>query len=319
MNTFLYLTRRVLQAIAVILIVTVATFCLLHALPGGPARGILGPQATAQQIAQFNHEQRLDQPLPVQYFAYLGRLLHGNLGTSYTLNEPVSQLITERLPKTLVLTVLSAAVGLLLAIPLGMWQAVRRNKPVDYIITTLSFVAYSTPVYFLGLMLVLVFSHILPWFPAQAPQGDTLGQVFADPAALVLPVVAGAASVVAVFSRYMRGATLENLSEDYVRTARAGGSRRAAILRRHVFRNSLTPVVAMLGYYVPVLFGGALVVEQLFNYPGMGLLFWTAAQSSDYPVLLGCVLVISVATVIGTLAADVIQRFIDPRVKEDRA
>ncbi|MCL2728504.1 MAG: ABC transporter permease [Actinomycetia bacterium] len=319
MNTFLYLTRRVLQAIAVILIVTVATFCLLHALPGGPARGILGPQATAQQIAQFNHEQRLDQPLPVQYFAYLGRLLHGNLGTSYTLNEPVAQLITERLPKTLVLTVLSAAVGLLLAIPLGMWQAVRRNKPVDYIITTLSFVAYSTPVYFLGLMLVLVFSHILPWFPAQAPQGDTLGQVFADPAALVLPVVAGAASVVAVFSRYMRGATLENLSEDYVRTARAGGSRRAAILRRHVFRNSLTPVVAMLGYYVPVLFGGALVVEQLFNYPGMGLLFWTAAQSSDYPVLLGCVLVISVATVIGTLAADVIQRFIDPRVKEDRA
>ncbi|MFI1097674.1 ABC transporter permease [Streptomyces sp. NPDC020917] len=319
MNTFLYLTRRVLQAIAVIFIVTVATFCLLHALPGGPARGILGPQATAQQIAQFNHEQSLDQPLPVQYFAYLGRLLHGNLGTSYTLNEPVSQLITERLPKTLVLTVLSAAVGLLLAIPLGMWQAVRRNKPVDYVITTLSFVAYSTPVYFLGLMLVLVFSHILPWFPAQAPQGDTLGQVFADPAALVLPVVAGAASVVAVFSRYMRGATLENLSEDYVRTARAGGSRRAAILRRHVFRNSLTPVVAMLGYYVPVLFGGALVVEQLFNYPGMGLLFWTAAQSSDYPVLLGCVLVISVATVIGTLAADVIQRFIDPRVKEGRA
>jgi peptide/nickel transport system permease protein len=319
MNTFLYLTRRVLQAIAVILIVTVATFCLLHALPGGPARGILGPQATAQQIAQFNHDQSLDRSLPVQYAAYLGRLLHGDLGTSYTLNEPVAQLISERLPKTLVLTVLSAAVGLLLAIPLGMWQAVRRNKPVDYVITTLSFVAYSTPVYFLGLMLVLVFSHILPWFPAQAPQGDTLGQVFADPAALVLPVVAGAASVVAVFSRYMRGATLENLSEDYVRTARAGGSRRAAILRRHVFRNSLTPVVAMLGYYVPVLFGGALVVEQLFNYPGMGLLFWTAAQSSDYPVLLGCVLVISVATVVGTLAADVVQRFIDPRVKEGRA
>ncbi len=319
MNTFLYLTRRVLQAAVVVLIVTVAIFCLLHALPGGPARGILGPQATAQQIAEFNRRQSLDKPLPVQYFAYLGRLLHGNLGSSYTLNEPVSQLIVERLPKTLVLTVLSALVGLLLAVPLGMWQAVRRNKPVDYVITTLSFVAYSTPVYFLGLVLVLVFSHILPWFPAQAPQGDSLGQVFSDPAGLVLPVVAGAASVIAVFSRYMRAATLENLSEDYVRTARAGGSRQGAILRRHVFRNSLTPVVAMLGYYVPVLFGGALVVEQLFNYPGMGLLFWTAAQSSDYPVLLGCVLVISIATVIGTLVADVVQRFIDPRVKEGRA
>jgi peptide/nickel transport system permease protein len=174
-------------------------------------------------------------------------------------------------------------------------------------------------VYFLGLVLVLLFSQILPWFPAQAPQGDTLGQVFSDPAGLVLPIVAGAASMVGVFSRYMRAATLENLSEDYVRTAKASGSRRRAILWRHVFRNSLTPVVAMLGYYVPVLFGGALVVEQLFNYPGMGLLFWSSAQSSDYPVLLGCVLVISIATVLGTLLADIVQRIIDPRVKAGRA
>jgi peptide/nickel transport system permease protein len=319
MTAFLYLTRRVLQAVVVIVIVTVVVFCLLHALPGGPARGILGPQATTQQIADFNRAQGLDKPLPVQYYYYLRTLLHGDLGTSYTLNEPVSQLIQQRLPKTLVLTVLSALVGLVLAIPLGMWQAVRRNKPVDYAITTLSFIVYSTPVYFLGLILVLVFTQILPWFPSQAPQGDTLGQVLSDPAGLVLPIVAGAASMVAVFSRYMRAATLENLSEDYVRTAKAGGSRRRAILWRHVFRNSLTPVVAMLGYYVPVLFGGTLVVEQLFNYPGMGLLFWSSAQSSDYPVLLGCVLVISIATVVGTLLADIVQRIIDPRVKAGRA
>ncbi|MFB6988433.1 ABC transporter permease [Streptomyces sp. NPDC056178] len=319
MSTSSYLIRRVLQAVVVIVIVTIVVFGLLHALPGGPARGILGPQATAQQIASFNHEQGLDKPLPVQYFYYLNQLLHGDLGTSYTLNEPVSQLITERLAKTLLLTSLSAILGLVLAIPLGMWQAVRRNKPVDYVITTLSFIAYSTPVYFLGLILVMVFSQVLPWFPSQAPQGDTLAQVFSEPQALVLPVVAGAASMIAVFSRYMRAATLENLSEDYVRTARAGGSRSRAILWRHVFRNSLTPVVAMLGYYVPVLFGGALVVEQLFNYPGMGLLFWTAAQSSDYPVLLGCVLVIAAATVVGTLLADIVQRIIDPRVKAGRA
>ncbi|MBO4256164.1 ABC transporter permease [Streptomyces griseorubiginosus] len=319
METLVYLARRTLQALAVILIVTVVVFCLLHALPGGPARGILGPQATAQQITAFNHDQGLDRPLPVQYLYYLRTLLHGDLGTSYTLNEAVSQLIGQRLPKTLVLTVLSALVGLLLAIPLGMWQAVRRNKPADYVITTLSFVAYSTPVYFLGLVLVLVFTQTLRWFPSQAPQGDTLGQVLGDPVALVLPVITGAASMIAVFSRYMRAATLENLAEDYVRTARAGGARQYAILFRHVFRNSLTPVIAMLGYYVPVLFGGALVVEQLFNYPGMGLLFWSAAQSSDYPVLLGCVLVISVATVVGTLLADVLQRVVDPRVKAGQA
>jgi peptide/nickel transport system permease protein len=314
MATLWYLVRRVAQAVLVIFLVTIVVFALLHALPGGPARGILGAQATAQQIATFNHEQGLDKPVVAQYFYYLRTLLHGDLGTSYTLNEPVSTLIVQRLPKTLVLTVLSAILGLLLAIPLGMWQAVRRNKPFDYAITTLSFVAYATPVYFFGLILVLVFSQALRWFPSQAPQGDTLGQVLANPAGLVLPVVAGAASMVAVFSRYMRSATLENLAEDYVRTAKAGGARQRAILWRHVFRNSLTPVIAMLGYYVPVLFGGALVVEQLFNYPGMGLLFWSAAQSSDYPVLLGCVLVISVATVIGTLLADIVQRIIDPRV-----
>ncbi|MEV6397427.1 ABC transporter permease [Streptomyces sp. NPDC051907] len=318
MDTVRYLVRRVLQALAVILIVTVVVFCLLHALPGGPARGILGPQATAGQIEAFNHDQGLDRPLPVQYVYYLSTLLHGDLGTSYTLNETVSRLIEQRLPKTLLLTVLSALVGLLVAVPLGMWQAVRRNKPVDYVVTTLSVVAYSTPVYFLGLVLVLLFTQTLRWFPSQAPQGETLAQVFAEPGALVLPVATGAASTVAVFSRFMRAATLENLAEDYVRTARAGGSRPRAILWRHVFRNSLTPVVAMLGYYVPVIFGGALVVEQLFNYPGMGLLFWSAAQSSDYPVLLGCVLVISVATVVGTLLADVVQRIVDPRAKAER-
>lgn len=315
MDMSLYLIRRTLQALVVILLVTVVVFGLLHALPGGPARGILGPQASPEQIAAFNHAQGLDRSLPVQYLHYLDSLLHGDLGTSYTLNEAVSQLIGERLPKTLVLSVLSAVAGLLLAIPLGMWQAVRRNRPVDYAITTLSFVAYSTPVYFLGLMLVLVFTQWLPWLPSQAPQGDSVAQVLAAPDALVLPVLTGATTMVAVFTRYMRAATLESLSEDYVRTARAGGSSARAVLWRHVLRNSLTPVIAMLGYYVPVLFGGAIVVEQLFNFPGMGLLFWSAAQSSDYPVLLGCVLVISVATVLGTLLADIVQRIVDPRVK----
>ena len=310
-----YLVGRVLQAFAVILVVTIIVFGLLHALPGGPARGILGPQASAQQIADFNQAQGLNRPLPVQYLYYLNTLLHGNLGTSYTLNEPVSQLIVQRLPKTLVLTVLSAIVGLAIAIPLGMWQAVRRNKPADYVITGLAFVAYATPVYFFGILLILVFSQLLPWFPPQAPQGDTLAQVLADPAGLVLPVIAGAASMIAVFSRYMRGATLENLAEDYVRTARAGGGRPRAVLWRHVFRNSLTPVIAMLGYYVPVLFGGALVVEQLFNYPGMGLLLWTAATVRDYPVLLGFTVVVGAATVAGSLLADVLYAVADPRVR----
>jgi peptide/nickel transport system permease protein len=275
--------------------------------------------ATAQQIAQFNSEQGLDRPLPVQYVLYLGQLLRGDLGESFTLNAPVSQLIVQRLPKTLVLTLAQAVLALVVAIPVGMWQARRRNRPSDYVLTTVSLVLYSTPVFFFGLILIALLTQVIPVLPSQAPSGDTLAQVFSDPAGLVLPIVTGAAAMVAVFSRFMRSATLENLDEDFVRTARAGGSSMRSILTRHVFRNSLTPVVAMLGYYVPVLFGGSLVVEQLFNYPGMGLLFWNAAQSSDFPVLLGCVLVIAVATVCGTLLADVLQAIIDPRVKTTRS
>lgn len=319
MTTTLYLLRRLLQAVIVIFIVTIVVFCLLHSLPGGPARGVLGVHATAQQIAQFNRQQGLDKPLPVQYVIYLGQLLRGDLGESFTLNAPVSQLILQRLPKTLVLTLAQAVLALIIAIPLGMWQARRRNSPGDYVVTTVSLVLYSTPVFFLGLILIAVLTQIVPLFPSQAPSGDTLAEVFSDPAGLVLPIITGAAAMVAVFSRFMRSATLENLDEDFVRTARAGGSSTNSVLVRHVFRNSLTPVVAMLGYYVPVLFGGSLVVEQLFNYPGMGLLFWNAAQSSDFPVLLGCVLVIAVATVCGTLLADVLQAIIDPRVKTARS
>jgi len=319
MPVALYLIRRLAQSVIVVFFVTIIVFGLLHALPGGPARGILGVQATPQQIAHFNHQQGLDRPLPVQYWKFLIRLLHGNLGTSYTLNESVSTLILQRLPKTLVLTGCSTLLALLLAVPIGMWQAVRRNRPVDYTFTLLSLVFYSTPVFFFGIVLIAVFSQELPWFPSEAPSGDTLGQVLSQPSGLVLPIICGAAATLAVFSRYMRAATLDNLGEDYVRTARAGGTSELRILLRHVLRNSLTPIVAMLGYYVPVIFGGSLVVEQLFNYPGMGLLFWNAAQSSDYPVLLGCVLVIAIATVIGTFIADVLQLVIDPRVKVGRS
>ncbi len=319
MATALYILRRLVQAVVVIFIVTILVFGLLHSLPGGPARGVLGIKATAQQIAAFNHQQGLDRPLPVQYFMYLRRLLHGDLGTSFTLNAPVAQLIVQRLPKTLVLTIAQAVLALLIAIPVGMWQAVRRNRPADYVLTAVSLVLYSTPVFFFGVVLIAIFSQILPWLPSQAPNGERLVQILAHPAGLVLPIATGAAAMVAVFSRFMRSATLENLDEDYVRTARAGGTPMGLILRRHVFRNSLTPVIAMLGYYVPVLFGGSLVVEQLFNYPGMGLLFWSAAQSSDFPVLLGCVLVISIATVVGGLLADLLQAIVDPRVKTSRS
>ncbi|WP_031466362.1 ABC transporter permease [Sciscionella sediminilitoris] len=310
-----YITRRLVFAILVVFLVTVLTFVLLHLLPGGPARGILGMEATPDQIARFNQEKGFDQPLYTQYWDYLVRLLHGDLGDSYTKNEPVSALLAQRLPKTLLLTVIYTLIGIIIALPAGIWQAVRRNRAADHILTTLSFLLYATPVFFLSLLLIILFSQVLPWFPAQAAQDESFGSVLADPGSLVLPIVAGAATVVAAFSRYMRSSTLDNLAQDYVRTARAKGTSERRIIVRHVFRNSLTSVVSMLGYYIPVIFGGALVIESMFNYPGIGLLFWSAAQEQDYPVLLGVVLLIAVATVVGSLLADLAQLFIDPRVR----
>lgn len=313
-----YLVRRVAQGVVVILIVTLIVFALLHAaLPDGPAAGVLGMQATQDQIDAFNHQHGFDQPLWQQYLDYLRQLVSGDLGSSFTLNQPVSEAIAQRLPKTLVLAAISMIVGLAAAIPMGVYQATHRGRRGDIAMTAWNFVVYSTPSFFLGLVLVIVFAQWLPWFPAQAPQGETVGAVLAEPAGLVLPVLTGSLAIVATFARYMRSSTIDNLSEDYVRTARAKGTAGATVLRRHVLRNSLTPVVAMLGYYLPVMFGGMIVVESLFNYPGMGLLFWTSAQTSDYPILLGCVLVIAIATVVGSLLADIIQIALDPRTRGD--
>ncbi|WP_078841000.1 ABC transporter permease [Streptomyces antioxidans] len=310
-----FLIKRTAQAAVVLLLVSVIVFVLLHQLPGGPARAILGPKATPQAVEHFNHQQGYDRSLPLQYVQYLGRLLTGDLGESYKLNQTVSSLLSDRLPKTLVLTGLAIALAAVLAIPLGILQAVRRGRAADYLLTGLAFLAYATPVFFLGLVLILVFSQRLQLFPAEAPQADTVGGILGDLPGLVLPVVTMALGVIAAFSRYMRSAVLDNLGEEYVRTARAKGQSSARIMARHVLRNALIPLATLLGLYLPTLFSGALVVESMFNYPGMGLLFWNAAQGSDFPVLLGVTLVVGVATVIGSLITDIAYAVLDPRIR----
>lgn len=272
-------------------------------------------KATQAQIDTFNAAQGFDKALPVQYWDYLVRLVHGDLGDSYTQNSPVTTLLGERLPKTLLLTVVSTLLAIVVALPVGVWQAVRRGKASDHVTTAFTFVLYATPVFFLSLVLIILFAQVLPWFPAQAAQGETVGELLSQPGSLVLPILAGTGAALAVFSRYMRASTLDNLAEDYVRTARAKGTPERTIVWRHVWPNSLTSVVSMLGYYVPTVFGGSLVVESMFNYPGVGLLFWTAARNADFPVLLGVVLVIAIATVAGSLLADLLQLLIDPRVR----
>jgi peptide/nickel transport system permease protein len=310
-----YLLRRLVQSLGVVIVVTVIVFLLLHLLPGGPARAVLGNRATPLQIAQFNQQNGLDRPLVLQYLGYLRRWSTGNFGFSYNLNQSVSSLLVQRLPKTLVLNALALLLTLVVAVPVGIYQAERRNRAFDYIATGLSFVFYAAPTFLLGLVLIVVFSSHLGWVSPEAPQADGITPIFADFPAMILPIVTLALLSIAGFSRYMRSSVLDNISQDYVRTARSKGCSSGRVLRRHVLRNALIPIATLAGLSLPTLFAGALVTESIFNFPGMGLLFWQSAQTSDYPVELAVVLVTAVATVIGNLLADVAYVVLDPRVR----
>jgi peptide/nickel transport system permease protein len=309
-----YLVRRFAQAVFVVFLVVVIVFLLTRALPGGAARAVLGNRATSVAIASFNRTFGLDKSLPEQFVIYVNSLLHGNLGFSYTRNQNVSALVGDYLPVTLVLMGTSTLLALVIAVPLGMVQAVRRGRAVDHVTTVTLFIFYSMPVFWLGLILIVIFSGDLGLLPSQGPQGgiDTyLGQLNN----LVLPVLTLSLVTIALFSRYLRSAMIESLVQEYVRTARAKGASTRRVLFRHVVPNSLFSTITLLGLSVPAIFSGALIVEALFNYPGMGLLFWNAAQDRDYPTLLGVTLVVAIATVIGNLAADLAYAVVDPRVR----
>jgi len=310
-----YLAGRMAQAVAVILLVTLIVFAILHFLPGNPARAMLGIKASPGAIKAFDIANGFNRPLPVQYVLYLDRLVHGNLGFSYHFNQPVASLLALDLPKTGLLVGASYVLALLVAVPVGLAQALRRGKLLDHTVTTLAFVGYAMPSFWLGILLIVLLSVQFHVLPAEGPQGASVGSVVQDPRAMVLPVLTLTVITVALFSRFMRSSTIETLLQDYVRTARAKGMSTLHLVRRHVLRNSLLPVITLIGLSFPYVISGAVVVEALFNYPGMGWLFWSAAQVQDYPVLLGFTVVVGAATVIGNLLADVAYAVLDPRIR----
>jgi peptide/nickel transport system permease protein len=313
----IFLLRRVLQSIIVILLVTVITFALLRAIPGNPAIAILGPNSfrNPAAIAQFDKQYGFDLPWYSQYWLWLRHLLAGNLGFSWKLNQSVASLLGTHLPKTIFLVGISTVLALLLAIPVGVIQAVRRNKFIDHFFNGFSTVFYAMPAFLLGILLILFFAIKIPIFPPEGPQGEGLGVVFTNFNALVLPIISLTLITLALFSRYMRSSVLDNLTEDYVRTAKAKGASERRVLIRHVLRNSLIPIATLLGLSLPGIIAGALITESVFNYPGMGYLFYQAALNSDYPILLGITIVVAVATVVGSLLADIAYAVLDPRVR----
>ena len=310
-----YLIRRILQTIVVTFFVTVITLALVHLFPGGPIRALLGPRASASQVAFYNQEYGFNQPFYVQYGKWVWQLLHGNLGYSIKLNQTVSSLISTYLPKTMILVALGTIVSLVTGIPLGVYQAVKRYTVGDYVLTGVSFLGYATPTFFVALLLVEWFSVDAHIFPAFAPQSNTVGGILGDPKALVLPVIAYAFALYALWSRFMRSSVMDNLVQDYVRTARAKGASERRVLWGHIFRNSLITIVTLLGLSLPSMVAGAIFVEAVFNYPGMGYQFYQAALNVDFATLLGFTLVATLATILGNLLADISYAVLDPRVR----
>ncbi len=311
-----YLIRRVAQALVVVFGVTLLVFLLEQLVPGGEARAALGQRATATTIARFNHQNGFDLPIWQQYWNYVRDLvLHFNLGYSYKSNQTVQALIEEKLPKTLVLVGLSTLLAVLISIPLGVLQVVRRNKPIDYVLTGASFVGYAMPAFLLGQLLILYFAIDLKWFGVEAPQSPSIAGILSDPRDLVLPVLTLSAITIAAFSRYMRSSLMDAITQDYIRTARAKGASSRRVLYRHALRNALIPLITLLGLSVPGIVGGALITETVFNFPGMGLLATNAAINNDVPLLLGTTFVGALATVVGSLLADILYAVADPRVR----
>jgi peptide/nickel transport system permease protein len=310
-----YLLRRSIQAFVVLVIVTMIVFAILHFLPGSPARAMLGFRATPGAIRAFNAANGYNRSLPVQYVLYVDRLVHGNLGFSYHFDQSVASLLALDLPKSALLVGASYIVALLIAIPMGVVQGLRRNRPSDHMLTTFSFVGYSMPTFWLGMLLIVAFSATLHVFPPEGPQGATVWAVLHQPSGLVLPIATLTIVTVAQFSRFMRSSVIDNLLQDYVRTALAKGVSTRQLVTRHLLRNSLLPIITLVGLSLPGVLSGAIIVEALYNYPGMGWLFWTAAGAHDYPVLMGFTLVVGLATVAGNLLADLAYAMADPRIR----
>ncbi|MHB8243978.1 MAG: ABC transporter permease [Acidimicrobiales bacterium] len=312
-----YIIRRVIQSIVVIIGTLVIVAILFHLESVQTlARAIDGSRATNADIARTIRFYGLDAPPWIEVWHEMYNYSHLNFGFAPTYNQTVYSLISAALPNTLILVTYSTIIAVLVAIPLGVFQVVRRNKFSDYLLSSLAFIFYAIPPFVLGpLLLLWLADSNLRLFSSFIPPSATPGQLAFNWFDLTLPVFTLAIGTIAAFSRYMRSSMMDAMAEDYVRTARAKGAGRGRVLFRHALRNALIPIITLLGLYLPVLAGGAVIVEEVFNWPGMGLLTVQAASRPDIAVVVGTTVVATVLTVIGSLLADILYAVVDPRIR----
>jgi peptide/nickel transport system permease protein len=300
-----FLAKRLSQAVLILFGVTLITFCLSFLMPADPVRMLAGRSATQATVESIRRELGLDKPLPVQYIKYVSRLVQGDLGRSYKQKTQVSELIMSRLPATLLLMAGTIFFELLIGLPAGIFAATRRGRSADNWIMALSFAGVSIPQFVLGLLLLYLFAHIIPIFP--------LGG-YGSLKHLILPALTLGISGGGWYSRMMRSSMVDVLRQDFIRTARSKGLTERAVVLVHALRNAVLPVIAMIGLDIGIFMAGAVVVESVYGWPGIGQMAWQAIQMVDIPIIMGATLVAAVGIVLGNLLADLVIPFIDPRV-----
>jgi peptide/nickel transport system permease protein len=314
-----YLLRRAFTSLIIIIGISLLIFTMLQVISGSPGQIVLGLRAPLSAVRSWNHSHGYDRPFFVQYGSYMWNLLHGNLGTSYKQNQSVASILAARAPISAYLSGLALVFSVLVAFPLGIFQAVKRNTLGDNVVTTGAFVTYSMPVFLLGLLLIQIFALSLNIFPVGAPaavsQSSSVIGAITNPRAMVLPVATLTLVSVAAYSRYMRSSALDALAQDYIKAARAKGLPERLVLLRHLVRNASLPMVTLIGLSIPALLAGNLITENVFNYPGLGIMFVNALNNEDYPILLAYTLMGGVLTVVGNYVADIALTVADPRIR----
>jgi peptide/nickel transport system permease protein len=309
-----YILRRLVSMIPVLFIVSLIVFSLLHLTPGDPALSMLGEEATPESVALLRERMGLDEPLPVQYVKWASSVVTGDLGRSIRSNQPVSESIMQRLPVTIELSILAVIVSLLIALPVGIIAAMRRNSPIDTASTTVALLGVSIPNFFLAILLIFLFSVRLGWL---SPIGYT--PILEDPIdnlkRMIMPAITLGTALSAIVMRMTRSSLLEVLDQDYVRTARAKGLRESRVVRGHALKNALVPVVTVVGLQIGGLLGGTIITETIFVLPGIGRLLVDAIFQRDFPVVQGVVLFAALAFLFANLAVDLLYAYIDPRIR----
>lgn len=309
-----YVVRRAGFMAVTLFLVTLITFAVTNVLPGNVALLILGPNATDASIAALEAQMGLDQPLYLQYIDWIVGLLQGQMGTSLRFEEPVAQLIMEKLPRSLLLAVTATLIAVTLAIPLGVYSAVRQNELPDIGASLFAFVGISLPIFLWGLVFILIFAVWLNLFPTGkyvSPMEDPVRALHH----LVLPASAMGFALTAYIMRMTRSSMLEVLSEEYIKLARAKGMTQRIVVLRHALRNAIIPVITVVAFQFSYAFGGIVVLEEVFFWPGIGRLTLTAIQARDIPLIQGCIIVVALVYMFSNFAADLLYAYFDPRIR----